>query len=218
MGFVSILLSPTGRLYMLIARYGWSRNVMKISGIDLGVKGIENINPDKTYVICANHQSQVDIPVLFAALPMPIRFLAKRSLFYIPLFGWSLYLAGFVPIDRGSSSRARKSLRRGAQRIKTGPCLMVFPEGTRSPDGKIHDFMSGAFTLAIKSGVPILPVAIRGSYEIVPKSTLNVQPGPVELVIGSPFSTDGMTMKDNSSLRIRTQEAVTQMFETGRTV
>ena len=165
-------------------------------------------------MVVANHQSQVDIPLLFSYLPMPVRFLAKRGLFYIPVFGWAMWLAHFIPVDRGKSKKSRRSVDRAAEMIAGGPSLVVFPEGTRSPDGQVHKFKSGAFVMAIKAGVPVLPVALLGTYAILPKSRLETRPGPVEMIVGSPISTDEMTNSDRNALRRKAQEAVLTMLET----
>jgi 1-acyl-sn-glycerol-3-phosphate acyltransferase len=217
-GVTVMILDPTAHLYMYLARVGWAPQVLWLGGVELTVKGLENLERDRPHILVANHASQLDIPLLFAALPIPIRFLAKRSLFYIPIFGWSLALARFVPVDRGSSRKARRSIDRAARRVRRGRSLVIFPEGTRSADGAIKKFKSGAFVMGVKSGVPILPLAIRGSFEVVPKSTLAVTPGPIELVIGEPIPTDGLAMEDKEPLRKRTEAVVRQMFETGEPV
>ena len=217
-GVTVMILDPTAHLYMFLARRGWAPQVLWLGGVELTVEGLEHINRERSYIVVANHLSQLDIPILFAALPIPIRFLAKRSLFYIPIFGWSLALARFVPVDRGSSRKARRSIDRAARRVKRGRSLAIFPEGTRTADGAIKNFKSGAFVMGVKSGVPILPIAIRGSFDVVPKSTLAVKPGPVELVIGEPISTEGLTMEDKEPLRKRVEAVVREMFDTGAPV
>ncbi|MCP4676879.1 MAG: 1-acyl-sn-glycerol-3-phosphate acyltransferase [Deltaproteobacteria bacterium] len=213
MGMAAALIYPTGRLFMWVAGELWSKQALWIASLRVTVKGLENIDPQKTYIICANHLSLIDIPLLFAVLPFRVRFLAKRGLFYIPIFGWSLYIAGFIPVDRGITSKARRSIERGARRIKRGPSLIVFPEGTRSSIDGVNRFKSGAFTMAIRSSVPVLPVAIRGTFDVVPKTSLKVVPGPVNVIIGEPISTDMLKMKDKESLRKETQSAVEAMFE-----
>lgn len=216
-GFLTAVLEPTGRLFMRLAARGWAPQILRLGGARLTVRAAAGFRAG-TYVVASNHASQLDIPVLFAGLGMPIRFLAKRSLFYIPLFGWSLWLARFIPVDRGHKRKARRSIDRAAARIGKGPSLVLFPEGTRSPDGRVRTFKSGAFVLAIRAGVPILPVALRGTFEVVPKTRLAVRPGPVELIIGTPIPTEGAAMGDKDALRHRAHEAVTRMHETGEPV
>ncbi len=198
---------------MWVAGELWSKQALWIANLRVTVKGLENIDPKKTYIICANHLSLIDIPLLFAVLPFRVRFLAKRSLFYIPIFGWSLYIAGFIPVDRGVTSKARRSIERGARRIKKGPSLIVFPEGTRSSVDGVNHFKTGAFTMAIRSSIPVLPVAIRGTFDVIPKTSLKVVPGPANVIIGKPIFTDALKMKDKESLRRETQSAVETMFE-----
>jgi 1-acyl-sn-glycerol-3-phosphate acyltransferase len=217
-GITVIFLDPTAHLYMYLARVGWAPQVLWLGGIELEVEGLAHIDRKRSYIVVSNHLSQIDIPVLFAALGMPIRFLAKRSLFFIPVFGWSLALARFIPVDRGSSRKARRSIDRASERIRRGRSLVVFPEGTRSADGTVKEFKSGAFVMGVKSEVPLLPVAIRGSFEVVPKSTLEVRPGRVEVVIGRPVRTSGLGMAGKEGLRKEVRRRVLQMFETGEPV
>ncbi len=215
LGLAAAVINPTGRLFTWVAGRFWARQLVWLSGMKVTVKGVENVERGGIYVVCANHQSLMDIPLLFASLPFLLRFVAKRSLFYIPVFGWSLFLAGFIPVDRGVRAGAKRSLERGARRIKRGPSLVVFPEGTRTEDGLMHDFKTGAFTMAIRSNVPVLPVAIRGSFNVVPKTRLAVQPLPVEVIIGQPIPTAELRMKDKAHLRRRVQETVEAMVESG---
>jgi 1-acyl-sn-glycerol-3-phosphate acyltransferase len=210
-GIFIMAINPTGRLYLWLAHTAWSRQALRMAGAPLTVKGLENIDPNRSYVVCANHQSLLDIPVLFAALPLPIRFVAKKSLFYIPIFGWSLWLAGFVPVDRKGGKRARDSLKVAARRIQNGRSVTVFPEGTRSPDGRIHEFKSGAFIMAMESGVPILPVVIKGTFEIAPKSAIKAVPHPVEVVVGAPILVEGLDAIKRTELIKHTRDIMIQM-------
>jgi 1-acyl-sn-glycerol-3-phosphate acyltransferase len=207
-GIVVMLLNPTGRLYMYLARVGWARQALFFGGLPTTVIGLENIRPGQSYVVCSNHQSLLDIPVVVGTLPLPLRFVAKRSLFYIPIFGWSMYAAGFIPVDRGAGKKAHESLKRAAKRLTRGTCVVIFPEGTRSPDGELHSFKSGAFVIAIESGIPILPVAVKGTFQAGPKSAIRVYPHPVEVRIGAPIPSEGLQQKDRNELRARTREAI----------
>lgn len=215
-GIVAMIVDFSGRLYAFLAAKGWAAQILWLAGVKVEVVGGEGIDWKKNHVIASNHNSQLDIPILFNKLPTHIRFLAKRSLFNIPIFGWSLWIARFVPVDRGSLRKARKSIDAAARKIRKGPSLVVFPEGTRSPDGTVKKFKSGAFVMAIKAGAQILPVAIRGTFQIVPKTTLKVTPGKAQLIIGTPISCEGRSIKDKEKLRIETQRIVEQMFETGK--
>jgi 1-acyl-sn-glycerol-3-phosphate acyltransferase len=210
------LIDPRGRLYLRIARSIWAPGLMRLGGIDLRVTGGETLDWSRPYVVISNHTSQLDIPIIFAALRMPIRFMAKKSLFYIPLFGWSLWLAHFIPVDRSGARKARESINRAATRIRKGPSLMVFPEGTRSADGRLGSFKSGAFIMATRSGVPLLPVAIRGAYELFPRSTLAIGKGRVEVIIGSPIDTSEGSTADKDTLRRDAHDRVQTMLDTGK--
>ena len=200
LGIVIMLINPTGRLYLWLAHTAWSRQLLRLGGVPLTIRGLEHIEPKQSYVVCANHQSLMDIPVLYAALPIPIRFMAKKSLFHIPIFGWSMWAAGFVPVDRTGGKKARDSLKRAASRIRDGRSVTVFPEGTRSPDGALHRFKSGAFILGVESGAPILPIVINGTFDVAPKSAIRVYPHPVEVTVlppvsPAPFSGDREALK-----------------------
>lgn len=214
-GTIAMILDPTGHLFSYLARRHWAKHILKIGGITCSIRGADGIDWSKPYVICVNHNSQVDIPLLFACLPTAIRFLAKRSLFYIPIFGWMLAIARFIPIDRGNKTKAKRSVEKAAKRIQKGPSLLVFPEGTRSADGGVQPFKSGAFIMAIKANVPILPVAVRGTFDIVPKHRLNNIPGPAELVIGKPIETETLAFEDRYRLRDQTRQAVVEMYGSG---
>ncbi|MCP4678449.1 MAG: 1-acyl-sn-glycerol-3-phosphate acyltransferase [Deltaproteobacteria bacterium] len=213
-GIIAMFIEPTGRLYSFLTNI-WARQILWLGGVTFTVKGGEHIDWKKPYVICSNHQSQIDIPLLVAALPTGIRFLAKRVLFYIPIFGWMLAIARFIPVDRGNIVKARRSIIKGAKRIKKGPSLLVFPEGTRTCDGEVHPFKSGAFIMGIQASVPVMPVAIRGTYNIISKHHMKVRPGAVEIIIGKPISTEGLTIKQRNTIKIQTETAVVEMHRTG---
>jgi 1-acyl-sn-glycerol-3-phosphate acyltransferase len=211
-GIVIMIINPTGRLYLWLAHLTWSRQLLWLGGLPLTVRGLEHIDTKQSYVVCVNHQSLLDIPVLFAALPIPIRFLAKKSLFYIPIFGWSMWAAGFIPVDRNGGKKARDSLKHAALKIRNGRSVTVFPEGTRSLDGKIHEFKAGAFILAIESGSPVLPVVIKGTYESAPKNVIRVTPHPIEVIVGAPILTQGVDIKDRHVLQASIRNTMIQMM------
>ncbi len=129
----------------------------------------------------------MDIPILYKALPVEFRFLVKKELFKIPLLGFAMKTAGYVPIDRSGGRAAVRSMKEAAARIREGASIVVFPEGTRTLDGKLQPFKEGGFMLAVKSGCPVVPVAIRGSYNILRKGSFIAKPGDVEVIVGSPM-------------------------------
>jgi 1-acyl-sn-glycerol-3-phosphate acyltransferase len=190
---LTILLSPVnrgGKAFHWCARL-WARSLLKIGSIRVRVKGIEHVSPDTTFIYAANHASYFDIPILIVSLPGQIRIVYKRELIRLPIFGWAMKLGSYVPIDRGDSREALESLERAAQKIREGSSVLLFPEGTRSVDGKLQPFKRGAFALAVRSRVPIVPVTINGSFSILPKKEWRVRPGEIEVVIHPPLTTNG---------------------------
>ncbi len=183
------LFDHQGNLQLLLGRL-WSRIILFVTGIKVNVKGLENIPQGVPSIFAANHQSLYDIPVIMGTLPVQFRFIAKESLFKIPVFGWAMSLMKFISLDRGSREDALKSIREAIQKIKSGTSLLIFPEGTRSPDGNLQPFRKGAFLLAIKTKCPIIPVIVNGTKTILPKGTLNLRSGTVELIICPPIFPD----------------------------
>src|SRR5919201_170309 len=171
----------------------WASLIIRAAGIDLRTENTETVDPKQRYIIIANHYSYFDIPCIFAAIPQPIRFMAKISLFKIPIFGWALARAGFIPIDRKNRKTAVKSFELAVERIRKGNTVVVFPEEGRSRERAMRPFQRGGFLLALKSGLPILPVAIDGTYEVFNASANRVTPGPVTVRVGTPIPTEGLT-------------------------
>jgi 1-acyl-sn-glycerol-3-phosphate acyltransferase len=166
----------------------WGKAMLWAPGAKLRVEGNEYCDPKRPTIYVSNHQSTLDIPTLFQALlPVHFRFVAKKIVKYVPIMGWYLVLAGFVFIDRKNRRAALKSLDLAAQKIRNGTSIVMFPEGTRSPDGRILPFKKGPFALAMKAGVGICPVAIEGTGTVMPKNSWNVQPGEVRVKIGPPI-------------------------------
>lgn len=181
----------------------WARSVLRITGVRHRVVGEGNLpaDEDAPCIFVSNHTSALDIPVCLAHLPGHVRLLAKRSLFQVPVFGWLLRLEGFVPVDRSSQRRARRSLRPAAERIREGTRVFVFPEGTRGRTGELSPFKTGAFRLAIQAGVPVIPLAVSGAREILPPRSVRVKEGVVTLAVGPPIPTEGRTEEDRHQLR-----------------
>lgn len=159
-----------------------------------------------------NHQGAYDIFALLAYLPVDFKWLAKEELFKIPIFGWAMGAAGYISIDRKGKKKALQSIERAVAKIRDGASVLVFPEGTRSPDGRIHPFKKGGFTLAIKAGVPIVPIAIRGSREVLPRSSLIVKPGKIEIIVGKLIRTDDRSVADRADLMEEVREAIESLF------
>ncbi|HVN23826.1 MAG TPA: lysophospholipid acyltransferase family protein [Syntrophorhabdales bacterium] len=169
----------------------WAHIYLRIGGITVSVTGLDRVtNPP--YVFMCNHQSALDIHVLLASLPFSFKFVAKRSLFLIPVFGWAIKRAGYISLDRDNPRRALKAMDEAAQRIQSGTNILVFPEGTRSVDGKLLPFKKGVFSLAMKARVPIVPVGICGTSLLQPEGyQVPVQTGTVSIHLGEPMSVAG---------------------------
>ncbi|HWX42896.1 MAG TPA: lysophospholipid acyltransferase family protein [Blastocatellia bacterium] len=217
MATLSLLLAPfdrTGAMQHWCARW-WCRLIAWTIGAHIHVHGEANVRADKNYVYMANHSSLIDIPALFAYLPFQFRIMAKKELFYVPFMGWHLWTAGNFPVDRGDPRKTAHSLRRVVEGIKAGKSLAVFPEGTRSEDGRLQEFKAGAFKIALRAGVPIVPVAIRGTHELLPKHSLAPRPGRVDVIIGTPIETSGYGEKQLRELIQQTRDAIAAQLEFG---
>jgi len=217
MATISLLLAPfdrTGAMQHWCARW-WCRLIAWTIFARIRVRGKENVRPDRNYVYMANHASLIDIPALFAYLPFQFRIMAKKELFYVPFMGWHLWTAGNFPVDRSDPRKTARSLRGVVEGIKAGKSLAVFPEGTRSPDGHLQEFRAGAFKIALRAGVPIVPVAIRGTHALLPKHSLAPRPGRVEVIIGQPIETAGYRESQLRDLIQRTHNAIAAQLEWG---
>lgn len=184
----------SGRIGHAFGTRNWGRSILFMVGVRTKVRGLENLDPEKTYIIAANHVSNFDILTISAHLPLQFRWVSKKELFQIPIMGQGMKRVGYVEIDRQNKEKAWAHLFEARSKLEEGFSLMFFPEGTRSPDGEIKRFKPGAFVLAIHTGLPVLPITIVGSHEIMRKRSLLFQPGTVELVIHPPISPSGFTI------------------------
>ena len=208
--------SSGGDLPHKIARI-WAKSFLMVSRIRVNIQGLARITPGKPYIFMCNHQSNFDIPVLLAYLPVQFRWLAKAELFKIPIFGYAMQRAGYISIDRSNRRTAIKSLKQAAEIIRSGVSVMIFPEGTRSQDGTIRPFKKGGFVLAIDSGVPIVPVVIKGTYEIMTKGKFRVNPGHVRMVIHKPIDTSAYTRETKEALMESVRRVICDDLETNQT-
>ncbi|MBN3033055.1 MAG: 1-acyl-sn-glycerol-3-phosphate acyltransferase [Candidatus Saganbacteria bacterium] len=177
---------PRTRLFQLAAHY-WARLIGFCSGIKVETSGLDNIPLNRPLILVANHQGAADIPVLLGYLPVRFRFAIKKELFRVPIFGWYMRQAGYFPIDRQMILAAYKTVEKIVEIVRAGESVMVFPEGTRSPDGSLGKFKRGSLMAALKSGAPVVPIAISGSYDIMPKGTYLINPSKVRLAVGKPI-------------------------------
>lgn len=193
---------PSGDFVLKLARL-WSRILLWTAGVRLTVRMQVPLDPKQPYVFVANHLSTVDIWALFIALPVKVRFIAKKQLSRIPIFGWSMAAGRFIFIDRQNPAAARRSIELACERIRSGSSVAVFPEGTRSRDGLLGPFKKGGFHLAMTAGVPVVPIAITGAGYVMPPGHLLVRPGPVVIDIGAPILTTGLQPGDRDALVAR---------------
>jgi 1-acyl-sn-glycerol-3-phosphate acyltransferase len=150
----------------------------------------------KPYIFVSNHASMFDIPTVFMALKGKVNIVFKKELTYVPIWGWALRYGHFIMIDRSNPRKAMASIERAAQSIRNGSSVILFPEGTRTMDGKLQPFKRGAFSLAAKAGVPVVPLTINGTFTIMPKGSYNIKPANISVVLGKPISTSGLHGKD----------------------
>ncbi|MBC8316811.1 MAG: 1-acyl-sn-glycerol-3-phosphate acyltransferase [Desulfobulbaceae bacterium] len=198
----------------VIPRY-WAQIILAASGVKVTVNGMETLEPGKPYIFASNHQSQFDIFSMQGCFQSDFRWMAKKELFAVPLFGHAMRLAGCIPVDRSHGRKAMKSLVEAAERIASGTSVVIFPEGTRSRDGRLYDFKTGGMVLAIKSGVPVVPVAICGTFEVLPKGSLFAKPGRVTIRVGKPIDTSDYTVKQKQELAERLHDEVAKLLAEG---
>lgn len=184
---IAMLVTLNRDASMLVVQRLWAPVLLWAGGGRLEVSGLEQLDRTKPYIFVSNHQSTIDIPTLFRALPFNTRFVSKKALQYVPFLGWYMTLAKFVFVDRGNRRTAIASLDKAAEQIRGGTSIIVFAEGTRSEDLTVKPFKKGPFALALKAGVPIVPVAIEGSGVLMPKNRWVITPGPIKVRVGAPI-------------------------------
>ena len=217
LGLATLLLGVPAILVMLVVPNGdpllwfarpWARLIAASFGVRVAASGAGRIPRDRACVYMCNHQSHFDIIALLLALPGQYRMLGKKSLFRIPVFGWALWLAGFISVDRSDRDKAIASVERAARTVRKGRSVVIFPEGSRSPDGLLQPLKKGGFHLALSAGAPIVPVAIVGGRAILAKGSLDIRPGlmevrigaPIETAVGDPRGVDGLIPEVRSAL------------------
>lgn len=186
----------------------WSWLILKTSLSPVRAYGTEKVDFTKAYLFAANHISAMDVPVLYSQLPCQFRIVANRELFKRPFVGWHLTRSGQIPIDRSSPRATFKSLHLAVEDLKSGLSVAIFPEGGRSKDGTVKEFMNGGFYVAVKAQVAVVPVAIVGTYEMLPMDTFHIKPHQLEIHFGEPIPTTGLTTHDLDTLSERVKKVV----------
>jgi 1-acyl-sn-glycerol-3-phosphate acyltransferase len=206
---------PRGAWFLRLAR-GWSRVILAASGVRVEVLHRERLEPGRSLVVAPNHESFYDILLLFAVLPMSVRFLAKRNLFRVPILGWSMAAAGFVPVDRDDRSRSREMVGTALRHLEGGRSLIVFPEETRTRTGELLAFKPGAALLALRSGLPLLPIGIAGTFDIQRRGGFTIVPGRAALAVGEVLEVAGRDPRDRAGLTAELRERVARLREEAR--
>lgn len=185
----------TGRLFHKVSR-AWAIVILFVTGVRVTVTGLERLRRDQAYIYVSNHASLFDIPVVFAGIPDDIRVVYKKELEKIPIFGWGLRMGAYIAIDRGHGPRAARSLEEAIQKMRHGASLLLYAEGTRTMDGKLQPFKRGAFHLAHRAAVPVVPLTINGTFSILRKRSALIRPGTAHLTLGDPIEPGGATGRE----------------------
>jgi 1-acyl-sn-glycerol-3-phosphate acyltransferase len=195
----------------------WCIHINFFSGVKTYISGLEKLAKNKNYIFVANHQSIYDIFTLYEKLPFRISFIAKKSLFFIPVFGWGIAAIGHIAVDRSNPAKARKSIKRAQKTIKEKKrSIIIFPEGTRTLTGEIGDFKLGSFGLALQTGIDIVPVSIFGAYDVLHKGSLMLNPGTIYLDIANPISISQFNRTDKFKLTQIVRNEILSLFEKRR--
>ena len=216
----SSLFESSGRFAHWCART-WAWLILVTTGVSVDVSGLERLDRNRAYVFVSNHQSIYDIPIIFWSLPYQVRIIAKESLGNFPFLGWHLRRTGHMLVDRRQPNRALNVFTRASRLMKDGLCLIVFPEGTRSRDGRVAPFKGGSFYLALRTGLPVVPLSIVGSRHVMLKGRLATYPGHVRLIVHEPIDTGMLTDADPRTARdfaARVREVIAPAAEADVTV
>jgi 1-acyl-sn-glycerol-3-phosphate acyltransferase len=208
-------LFPGTRGFMLwVGHKLWAPVYLVTGGVDLHSSGhTAELNPDQPYVFVSNHQSYFDIPATLRTLKRTVQFVAKREFLFFPLFGFYLWRVGSVIVDRSNRAKAHKTMAKAVGRVRKDTSVLVYAEGTRSPDGEVAAFKRGAFVLALQAQVPVVPVTVYGSYQVQSKHTFKVRSGPIYVHVDRPISTDGLTLDDRAEISDRVRQVIVDRFE-----
>lgn len=209
------LFDPQGKRVYSISEL-WSRLILQVAGITVNVEGLNSLDRQRQYLFVVNHQSNIDIPVLVQALRrFQLRWFAKKELLWVPFFGWAMWAAKHIAVDRADALNARKSLELAKQRIAAGISIVIFPEGTRSTDGKLLPFKRGGFLLALKTRTPIVPVTINGTGKLLPKGDWRLRRGEVNVTIGTPLAVEDFRPGGLRGLSAKVEDMIAAQLRNG---
>ncbi len=207
LAFITFPFDRNGNIVHHYARW-WAKIQLLVSGVRVKVMGLEHLSKKTPSIYMCNHQGNYDIFVLLSCLPVQFRWIAKKELFAIPILGWAMGAANYISIDRSGKREAFESIERAAGKIKGGTSVVIFPEGTRSRDGSIQPFKRGGFTLALKSGVPIIPITINGSRDVMPRHSMRVRPGEIRITIDRAIETTLHSRRERNVLMEKVKETL----------
>ncbi|NOX89975.1 MAG: 1-acyl-sn-glycerol-3-phosphate acyltransferase [Calditrichaeota bacterium] len=186
----------------------WAKSILKVAGVKVKVYGKEKLNPDQPYIFIANHQGTFDILAGVVSIPGTMRFIAKKELFRVPIFAQGMRAVGMIPIDRGNSKEARKTINEAVETLQKGVSVLIFPEGTRSETGEIKPFKKGGFILALKSGLPIVPMVFSGSLQIMKKKSKRLNRGTIHVYFLDPVDTTKYSFETRNELIANVREQI----------
>ena len=186
----------------------WARTSLALAGLRVQIEGQERLNPKNTYIFMPNHASFLDTLLAFAYIPGDSRNIIKEEVFSIPLFGLILRRSGHIPLDRKNPWKALKSLRQAADLLKEGISVVVFPEGTRTPNGEIQEFKTALFILPIRSRIPVVPVLIEGTFQALKRGSILVNPVPLKLTFYDPIPADSFGVRDRRLYAEKVREVI----------
>ena len=192
----------------------WARWILWSTGLPITIRGREHLQRGQQYIYMSNHTSALDIPLALAALPGTVVFMAKKELFRVIFFGWSMRAMGCIPVDRSNVTRARRSMDRALRALRARAIsLLLYPEGTRARDGQLQAFKKGVFHLALRSRLPLIPLAVQGALEVMPPGARSLTRRPIQVTIGQPIETKGLTDKDRDFLLQSARESIQQLLD-----
>ncbi len=205
------LFNPYSGLVNNVIRF-WAKGILKVAGVRVVVHGKEKIKPGQPYIFISNHQSAFDIPAGVVAIPGTMRFIAKKELFRIPIFAQAMRIVGMIPIDRGNSEEARKTLNQAVQKLQSGVSVLIFPEGTRSENGEIKPFKKGGFVLALRSGLPIMPMVFSGALQIMRKGEKKLRKGTIHIYFLDPVDSTRFTFEQRNQLVKQVRDQIVTQY------